>query len=133
MRSAIRTAIAQRNAQAQAARAAAQQRQQAQSAPARPQSYGGSSFQSPTGNLRCENRGSDLFCTSSNDGFGVFLPEYGSPVTGHAGIASGGVTVPYGSSWSSGAFTCDSAWDGITCRNRSGNGFFLNRDTYRSF
>lgn len=92
----------------------------------------GPSFQSPTGNLRCQVNGPTLFCSSSNDGFGVALPDLGPPSTG-SGVASGGVTVPYGSSWSSGVFGCDSAAEGITCRNGSGNGFFLNRDRYEPF
>ncbi len=132
VRSAIRTSITQRAAREQARRSAAAQRAATPAAPARPSVYGGSSFQSPTGNLRCQNNGSDLFCSSSNDGFGVWLPAYGTPSTGR-GQAAGGQTVPYGSTWSSGSFTCNSAWDGITCRNGSGNGFFLNRDTYRAF
>lgn len=94
--------------------------------------YSGGSFQSPTGNLRCQISGSTLFCSSSNDGFGVSLPAYGPSTTG-SGQASGGVTVPYGSTWSSGLFSCSSDFDGITCSNQSGNGFFLNRDTYRPF
>jgi hypothetical protein len=100
--------------------------------PSRSSTYSGSSFQSPTGNLRCEIFGDSLFCSSSNDGFGVTLPSYGSPATG-SGIASGGVSVPYGSTWVSGSFRCDSAFDGITCQNSSGNGFFLNRDQYEPF
>ncbi|MGE3138130.1 MAG: hypothetical protein AB7I08_08665 [Thermoleophilia bacterium] len=103
---------------------------QAGTAPAR--NFSGSSFQSPTGNLRCQLSGDSLFCSSSNDGFGVVLPTIGSPTTG-SGIAAAGEVVPYGSSWRNGAFTCDSAFDGITCRNGSGNGFFLNRDQYNPF
>ena len=94
--------------------------------------YSSGSFQSPTGNLRCQISGSNLFCSSSNDGFGVVLPGFGAPSTG-TGQASGGQSVPYGSSWSSGLFRCDSAFDGITCYNQSGNGFFLNRDSYNPF
>ncbi len=90
------------------------------------------SFQSPTGNLRCQVSGNVLFCSSSNDGFGVNLQSVGAPNTG-SGIASGGPSVPYGSSWSYGSFRCDSAFDGITCYNASGNGFFLNRDSYNPF
>ncbi|WP_217924918.1 hypothetical protein [Miltoncostaea oceani] len=97
-----------------------------------PGPYNSPSFQSPTGNLRCQLSGGTLFCSSSNDGFGVALPSVGSPSTG-SGVASGGQVVPYGSRWQSGVFTCDSAFDGITCRNASGNGFFLNRDQYNPF
>ncbi|MCB0871796.1 MAG: hypothetical protein H6531_10470 [Actinobacteria bacterium] len=102
------------------------------SAPKTGGSYGGGSFQSPTGNIRCQISGSTLYCSTSNDGFGVSLPGFGSPTTGQF-TAAGGVVVPYGSSWSSGLFRCESAFDGITCSNQSGNGFFLNRDAFRPF
>lgn len=101
--------------------------------PAVPRTYTGPSFQSPTGNLRCQLNGSSLFCSSSNDGFGVALPDFGTSFTTSGSIAAGGVSVPYGSSWSGGIFRCDSAFNGITCRNGSGNGFFLNRDTFNPF
>ena len=101
-------------------------------APAPPRTYSTSSFQSPTGNLHCQVSGGSLFCSSSNDGFGVILPSYGSPNTG-SGVASGGETVPYGSNWVNGIFSCDSESNGVTCRNGSGNGFFLNRDSYNPF
>lgn len=123
LRSAITKSIADDNAASQARSAPA---------PSRPSTYRGSSFQSPTGNLHCQVSGDTLFCSSSNDGFGVILPSYGSPNTG-SGIASGGETVPYGSNWVNGSFSCDSAYNGITCRNQSGNGFFLNRTSYNPF
>ncbi len=46
--------------------------------------------------------------------------------------AYGGDKVPYGYMWTSdsGNFSCDSASDGITCTNQSGDGFFLNHDDY---
>lgn len=93
--------------------------------------YGGSTFQSPTGNLHCQDQGAQLFCSSSNDNFAVFLPQSGPPVTGN-GVAPGGGVLPYGGLWSSGAFTCASETSGITCRNLSGDGFFLSRDEYRA-
>jgi hypothetical protein len=127
LRSAIETAIAERDAPPAPSPAPPP-------TPAPPSGpYGGTSFQSPTGNLRCQDQGSQLFCSSSNDGFGVILPEFGGPATGSGTAPGGGVTVPYGNTWRSGAFSCDSEFDGITCRNRSGNGFFLNRDTFREF
>lgn|GEM_PF-3588788 len=91
----------------------------------------GYSFQSPTGNIHCQDDGSQLFCSTSNDTFAVILPSYGASYSS-TGVASGGETVPYGGSWRSpsGNFTCSSAYDGITCSNSSGNGFFLNRTTY---
>lgn len=89
-------------------------------------------FQSPTGNLRCEYQGSQLFCSSSNDSFGVVLPESGPPVTGR-GTAAGGVTLAYGSIWSQGAFSCQSLTNGLSCENSSGNGFFLSRESFNSW
>ena len=50
-------------------------------------------------------------------------------------FAGDGSSAPYGGTWKSptGDFTCESAKDGITCENQSGNGFFLNRDDYEGF
>jgi Family of unknown function (DUF6636) len=39
----------------------------------------------------------------------------------------------YGKSWSGGGLRCSSAVTGLTCRNRSGHGFFLSRERWRSF
>ncbi len=39
----------------------------------------------------------------------------------------------YGKTWSGGGFRCTSAEAGLTCRNKSGNGFFLSREKWRSF
>ena len=41
--------------------------------------------------------------------------------------------IPYGTSFTHGAFRCDSTADGLTCKNASGHGFFLNRDVWRRF
>jgi hypothetical protein len=45
---------------------------------------------------------------------------------GHAPV------LPYGKSWHRGAFTCTSAATGLTCRNSSGHGFFLSRQSWHS-
>ena len=39
----------------------------------------------------------------------------------------------YGKSWSGGGIRCTSAVAGLTCRNKSGNGFFLSRERWRRF
>jgi hypothetical protein len=39
----------------------------------------------------------------------------------------------YGKSWSGGGISCTSAVAGLTCRNKSGHGFFLSRARWRSF
>ncbi len=93
-------------------------------------------FSSPTGNIRCEEISDGLACTTSNDGYEVFLPEYGEAEADYTGAeAAGGATLEYGYEWESpsGAFTCVSEEDGVTCENRSGNGFFINRDSYDDF
>ena len=39
--------------------------------------------------------------------------------------------LPYGSRWSRGPFTCDSAEAGLTCKRQDGRGFFISRATIR--
>jgi hypothetical protein len=39
----------------------------------------------------------------------------------------------YGKRWSGGGLSCMSAFKGLTCRNKSGHGFFLSRAYWRSF
>jgi hypothetical protein len=39
----------------------------------------------------------------------------------------------YGTKWARGGFVCSSARTGLTCRNRSGHGFFLSRQRWRVF
>jgi hypothetical protein len=39
----------------------------------------------------------------------------------------------YGRTWSGSGLRCTSAFAGLTCRNRSGHGFFLSRARWRSF
>lgn len=39
----------------------------------------------------------------------------------------------YGKTWSGGGFRCASADVGLTCRSKSGHGFFLSRERWRSF
>jgi hypothetical protein len=39
----------------------------------------------------------------------------------------------YGKAWSGGGLTCKSAFAGLTCRNRSGRGFFVSRARWRTF
>lgn len=104
--------------------------------PAPGDASGGSTFSSPTGNIDCEEFEDGLYCSTANDGYAVLLPPYGAPEADYTDQeAADGPPLAYGSSWTSpsGDFTCDSAEDGITCRNQSGNGFFLNRDDYEGF
>lgn len=39
----------------------------------------------------------------------------------------------YGKTWSGGGIRCTSAITGLTCRNKSGHGFFLSRERWRRF
>jgi hypothetical protein len=39
----------------------------------------------------------------------------------------------YGQTWSGGGLRCTSALTGLTCRNKSGHGFFLSRESWRMF
>ena len=39
----------------------------------------------------------------------------------------------YGKTWSGGGIRCTSAETGLTCRNKSGHGFFLSRESWRRF
>jgi hypothetical protein len=39
----------------------------------------------------------------------------------------------YGTTWAGGGLRCTSAETGLTCRNKSGHGFFLSRENWRAF
>lgn len=39
----------------------------------------------------------------------------------------------YGTSWRGGGITCTSRRSGLTCTNRDGHGFFLRRESWRTF
>jgi hypothetical protein len=43
------------------------------------------------------------------------------------------VTLPYGTSWRQGIFTCWSRVTGVTCRNQKGNGLFISRRSWRAW
>jgi hypothetical protein len=45
----------------------------------------------------------------------------------------GYTTLAYGMSWRQGAFTCSSQANGVTCRNRRGNGIFISRSSWRAW
>ena len=49
------------------------------------------------------------------------------------GLQLGARVLAYGKSWSGNGIRCASAFTGLTCRNRSGHGFFLSREGWRSF
>jgi hypothetical protein len=41
------------------------------------------------------------------------------------------VNLPYGKTWRQGVFSCRSRAIGVTCRNRTGHGLFVSRQTWR--
>ena len=59
-------------------------------------------------------------------------PGEDAPETPYVGSGIAKV-LPYGTTWSGGGLRCTSAETGLTCRNRSGHGFFLSRENWRSF
>jgi uncharacterized protein DUF6636 len=103
-------------------------------------------FSPGTPNLRCDIRSGlknpklppkPSSCSSEVDfGQGLWIAR-----TGPAHIVCAGDTaldpqarvVPYGTSFVRGGFRCDSAFNGMTCKNQSGHGFFLNADVWRLF
>lgn len=114
-------------------------------------------LQSPTGNIRCyynphglTSRGFTpvVRCGLSQanystqlqrrckagDWHGFTLTPTGRPLLFCPGGATGDrvayKTLAYGSSWQRGQFTCSSRTTGVTCRNRTGHGLFVSRQTY---
>jgi hypothetical protein len=43
------------------------------------------------------------------------------------------VNLPYGTTWRHGVFACVSAVTGITCRDRTGHGIFISRQSWRAW
>ena len=68
-----------------------------------------------------------------------------TPTTRGAVTCSGGIlyspgtqrpvyrTLAYGKTWTHGGFTCASATNGLTCRNRKGHGLFIARESWRAW
>ena len=50
-----------------------------------------------------------------------------------SGLVVGARVLGYGKTWSGGGISCRSEFRGLTCRNRSGHGFFLSRTRFRRF
>ena len=102
----------------------------------------------PSATLHCRLRHADYAITVQHVQCGppVSLDWAGFELTARAGgsvACSGGilydpatqkphyVTVPYGRAWHKGPYVCGSRVDGLTCRNRTGHGFFISRRTWR--
>lgn len=92
----------------------------------------GTSFQSPTGNIHCQDFGSYMACSTTNDNFQVWMNSTGFAQT-TTGLVAGGETVPYGGRWQSGAYSCSSSESGVRCTNLSGNGFDLSAGGFSRF
>jgi hypothetical protein len=99
-------------------------------------------FHTPSGNIGCVSDGGYLRC----DILQKFWKSPARPAschmrkTGAVGWTCHGDTalhagsaLAYGKTWYYGAFTCTSQITGLTCRNRSGHGFFLSKQSYRVF
>jgi hypothetical protein len=43
------------------------------------------------------------------------------------------VIVPYGHTWRAGPFGCHSQFDGLNCSSHTGHGFFISRQTWRTW
>jgi hypothetical protein len=117
-------------------------------------------FHSPTGNIRCLFVHGALRCQIARADYAKTLQarcmapggagvdwhgfELGATVKGGV-TCSGGilyspdterpvyVNLPYGRTWRQGVFTCTSQITGVTCRNRTGHGLFVSRQTWRAW
>jgi hypothetical protein len=112
-------------------------------------------FKTPSGNIVCQTNGSSVECgvesglrpAPSNtctdldySGKRVSLRVTGRPVPvvcasdpGPFLYLKSARVLAYGSSWHGAGLTCTSRRTGLTCTNRSGHGFFLSREHWRSF
>ena len=88
--------------------------------PAAPKPHGGCHVVDPAANrVRLSSTGPTYgFCSGD---VGVLALQ------GRAAVLS------YGSTWHRGPFQCSSATTGLTCKNSSGHGFFLSRQSWRSY
>jgi hypothetical protein len=69
-------------------------------------------------------------------GGGLSLPKVGKPsviCAGDSAYSPNYKTLAYGKTWSRGGFVCKSRTNGLTCTNPKGNGFFLNREEWKTF
>lgn len=69
-------------------------------------------------------------------GDSLSLTRTGRPVLtchGDTAIIPHSHVVAYGTTWKRGGFACASQTTGLTCRNLAGHGFFLSRQSWRTF
>jgi hypothetical protein len=108
------------------------------------------SFHTPSGNIGCVAYSGFLRCDIGQFswprparpkscplayGDSFTMRGHGRPLwTCHGDTAlHQGHALAYGRTWRHGAFTCVSRITGLTCSNRSHHGFFLSRQSYRTF
>jgi hypothetical protein len=72
---------------------------------------------------------------SNRVALGVTGKTYGfcSGDVGVLALAGRANVLAYGKTWQKGSFRCVSATTGLTCKNSAGHGFFLSRQSWRSF
>jgi hypothetical protein len=70
----------------------------------------------------------ELFATGR-----VRVPSCAGDPGPFAGLQVGARVLGYGKTWNGGGLQCLSAFAGLTCRNKSGHGFFLSRAHWRQF
>jgi hypothetical protein len=70
----------------------------------------------------------DLFATGR-----THVPSCAGDPGPFTGLVVGARVLGYGTTWSGDGLRCTSATTGLTCRNKSGHGFFLSRERWRSF
>lgn len=95
-----------------------------------------STFQSPTGNIRCryDSYNSVVACRTGNDGLVAAVSLWGRPYATRGGTFPSGPTLYYGETWTvNRKFRCWSRYEGMTCKSvQSGRGFFTSRSTWRA-
>jgi hypothetical protein len=107
-----------------------------------PAASAASFFQTPSGNIACQAAGGRVMCGVLSSRHGDSIPAYWVRRTGLAHrseiVGDPATDVPvlrYGRSKHllRGGVVCTSRKTGLTCRNRSGHGFFLSRESQRRF
>lgn len=113
---------------------------------------GPAGFKSPSNNIHCQYFDGELRCDIMKianplppkprdceldwgQAFAVATDSRSSERLCHGDTAAdpGLPTLPYGSTWRHGSFTCTSEQTGVTCTNTLGHGFALSRSIQRLF
>ena len=115
------------------------------------ESFGSKGFIMPSKNIYCVVYGDRLRCEivsrlkpmpaqpdscTLDWGGGLVLKSSGKATVLCAGDTAYSPDFPvlaYGETWGKGGYICKSSPDGLTCTNSGDNGFFLNREEWRTF